>query len=115
MDVIYEIRPLSLKYSFSRGKKEQVEIYRGCCNKKGGWKNILKLLNGCVDSTASVTRYFPTSFVPVLHYDPALRIAGVYTLETRPLIFLKFATPDCRPSNLITIVKSYPFRRGNQF
>lgn len=39
MDVIYEIRPLSLKYSFSRGKKEQVEIYRGCCNKKGGWKN----------------------------------------------------------------------------
>lgn len=83
--------------------------------KKGGGKINLKLLNGCVDSTASVTRYFPTSFVPVLHYDPALRIAGVYTLETRPLIFLKFATPDCRPSNLITIVKSYPFRRGNQF
>lgn len=38
MDVIYEIRPLSLKYSFSRGKKSKLKSTEVVVIKKGGGK-----------------------------------------------------------------------------
>lgn len=108
-----------------KGKKDEAEVEISSTsnlpsNKKGEGKKYFKTFaNGCVDSTASVTRYFSTSFVPVLHYDLALRIAGVrwkyarlYYSVVWKIEMEKWGAPSssyfseichCRPSNLITV------------